>query len=195
MDRFPVILADPAWPYEVWNRDTGSGRSAESHYETMTWEALAALPVAEDLAAPDACLFLWTVNPSLPRCIAIGESWGFTYKTKAFCFVKRTSTGRAWFSGLGYWSRANTEDCYLFTRGNPRRLSAGVDQLIAEVGQLDLFPPIVAPITVHSAKPYEQYSRIEALVEGPYLELFARVQYPGWSTWGHQAPNSIDWKP
>ena len=36
-------------------------------------------------------------------------------------------------------------------------------------------------------KPDEAYSRIEALCEGPYLELFARGQRPGWDSWGTEA--------
>ncbi|MEQ9449000.1 MAG: MT-A70 family methyltransferase, partial [Rhodospirillaceae bacterium] len=38
----------------------------------------------------------------------------------------------------------------------------------------------------HSAKPDEQYERIEALTGGPYLELFSRLSRPGWAAWGNQ---------
>jgi N6-adenosine-specific RNA methylase IME4 len=33
---------------------------------------------------------------------------------------------------------------------------------------------------------FECWSRIERLVAGPYLELFAREQRPGWDSWGDQ---------
>jgi N6-adenosine-specific RNA methylase IME4 len=75
---------------------------------------------------------------------------------------------------MGYWSRKQTEICLLFTRGSPRRLGKGVRQLI------------VAPRREHSRKPDERYERIEALVNGPYLELFARTSRPGWSAWGNE---------
>jgi len=42
------------------------------------------------------------------------------------------------------------------------------------------------PRREHSRKPDEIYARIEALVPGPYLELFARQQRPGWDSWGHE---------
>jgi hypothetical protein len=42
------------------------------------------------------------------------------------------------------------------------------------------------PRREHSRKPEEIYSRIEALVAGPYLELFARETRPGWDQWGDQ---------
>jgi N6-adenosine-specific RNA methylase IME4 len=43
---------------------------------------------------------------------------------------------------------------------------------------------LVAPRREHSRKPDEAYARIEALAEGPYLELFARGSRPGWDGWG-----------
>jgi N6-adenosine-specific RNA methylase IME4 len=45
---------------------------------------------------------------------------------------------------------------------------------------------ITAPRREHSRKPDETYSRIEALVDGPYLELFARNRRPGWTAWGNE---------
>lgn len=39
----------------------------------------------------------------------------------------------------------------------------------------------------HSRKPDEIYENIEACSPGPYLELFARGQRPGWTSWGDQA--------
>ena len=38
----------------------------------------------------------------------------------------------------------------------------------------------------HSAKPDEVYRRIERLFPGPYLELFARRERDGWTTWGDE---------
>src|SRR5947199_286743 len=49
---------------------------------------------------------------------------------------------------------------------------------------------IVAPRREHSRKPDEAYERIEALCEGPYLEMFARFARQGWDRWGVEADNS-----
>ena len=38
----------------------------------------------------------------------------------------------------------------------------------------------------HSRKPEQTYERIEKLVDGPYLELFARKTKPNWDSWGNQ---------
>jgi N6-adenosine-specific RNA methylase IME4 len=46
---------------------------------------------------------------------------------------------------------------------------------------------IVSPRREHSRKPDEAYERIEALCEGPYLEMFARLPRPGWDRWGSHA--------
>ena len=45
---------------------------------------------------------------------------------------------------------------------------------------------ILAPRREHSRKPDEAYERIEALVPGPYLELFARAPREGWQPWGYE---------
>ena len=45
---------------------------------------------------------------------------------------------------------------------------------------------IVSPRRKHSQKPDEQYERIERLVDGPYLEMFARQRRPGWVAWGDE---------
>jgi N6-adenosine-specific RNA methylase IME4 len=64
--------------------------------------------------------------------------------------------------------------CLLFTRGKPKRQSKGVRQLI------------VAGRREHSRKPEEARERIEALVPGPRLEMFARDPREGWDAWGDQ---------
>ena len=76
--------------------------------------------------------------------------------------------------GMGYWTRANTEPCLLATRGKPKRLNADVRQGIIE------------PRRQHSRKPDCVHGRIERLVAGPYVELFARQSRPGWDVWGNE---------
>jgi N6-adenosine-specific RNA methylase IME4 len=45
---------------------------------------------------------------------------------------------------------------------------------------------IIAPKREHSRKPDGIHERIERLVAGPYLELFARQKRPNWTVWGNQ---------
>jgi N6-adenosine-specific RNA methylase IME4 len=46
---------------------------------------------------------------------------------------------------------------------------------------------VVAPRREHSRKPELVHERIERLVAGPYLEMFARASRPGWDGWGDQS--------
>ena len=77
---------------------------------------------------------------------------------------------------MGYATRSNTEVCLLATRGSPLRLAADVHSVV------------IAPVGEHSAKPDEVYRCIERLYPGPRLELFARRQREGWTTWGDEIP-------
>jgi N6-adenosine-specific RNA methylase IME4 len=133
-----------------------------------------ALPIAE-LAAEDCVLFMWMVDWCPQDALDLMRAWGFTHKTTAFTWTKTTESG-AEFMGQGYWTRANPEVCWLATRGNPKRLFADVRQLVT------------APVMEHSRKPEEIYARIERLVAGLYLELFARRPREGWVSWGNELP-------
>ncbi len=173
--RYGVIYADPPWSFRNWSAK-GTGRNAISHYDCLSFRALAALPVA-DLAADDCALFLWTVDPLLPRAFELIEAWGFEYKTVGFYWAKLNSRPKNeadFFTGLGYWTRANPEQCLLATRGSPRRRAKDVRRLIVDRRR------------EHSRKPDIVRERIERLVKGPYLELFARETKPGWDCWGDQ---------
>jgi N6-adenosine-specific RNA methylase IME4 len=76
--------------------------------------------------------------------------------------------------GGGYGTRKNVEVCWLGRRGSPQRKSKGVRELI------------IAPRREHSRKPDEVDSRIEALCDGPYLEMYARQRWPGWTCIGDE---------
>lgn len=186
-NHFGAILADPPWKFYNWSRcpywvrgDAGTSRAVERYYGTMDADELAALPI-DKLATSDAVLFLWIVWPSLTEAIKLIGAWGFTYKTCAFAWIKADNSQPHFFQEelkaemkLGYWTRANSEVCLLATRGNPKRLNADVRQAI------------IAPSREHSRKPDGIHERIERLVAGPYLELFARQERKGWTCWGNE---------
>ena len=88
---------------------------------------ICALPV-ESLAAPDCALLLWAVHSHLPDALAVIRAWGFTYKTVAFTWVKRTPKDTGYFLGRGYWTHSNAEVCLLATQGKPKRVGTGVPE-------------------------------------------------------------------
>jgi N6-adenosine-specific RNA methylase IME4 len=187
-NHFRAVLADPPWAFNLWwggrSNKTPAGvpsRATKPHYGVMREEELNAIPVG-DIAADDCVLFLWTCWPVIEWSFRTIDAWGFKYKTCGFCWVKAHAQQIEMFQDdidphmtLGYWTRSNSEVCLLATRGNPKRVDAGVKQAIIE------------PRREHSRKPNCVHSRIERLVEGPYLELFARKSRHGWSTWGNEA--------
>ena len=105
--KYKVIYADPPWQYRVYSKK-GRGRSAENHYHTMNIDDIRSLPVA-DIADDDCVLFLWITFPCLKEGISVMESWGFTYKTCGFNWVKRNKKKDTYFMGLGFWTRSNSE--------------------------------------------------------------------------------------
>jgi N6-adenosine-specific RNA methylase IME4 len=172
--RYGLIYADPPWTFATYSRK-GKGRSAEAHYDCMTLDDVKRLPVA-DWAADDAILLMWATDPLLDKAMDVIRAWGFTYKTVGFYWVKQNASSSGFFTGMGFWTRANPEQCLLATRGHPKRLSAAVKKLV------------VAPRREHSRKPDEMYGHIERLAAGPYLEMFARTSRSNWDAWGMQ-PN------
>lgn len=175
--HFSVICADPPWHFKT-RSETRQTRSAKVHYDVMSLDDICALPV-QSRAAKDCMLLLWATNPMLPDALTVMAAWGFTFRTIAFTWAKTTpktdgSWAPKWHLGLGYYTRSNSEICLLGTRGKPKRVSKSVRQLI------------VAPRREHSRKPDEFYSAVEALTDGPRLEMFARQERPNWSVWGNQ---------
>jgi len=178
--HYRAIVADPPWSF-LTRSDKGKDRSPENHYDCMTLDEIKAMPVAE-IAAKDCVLVMWVIDTHIQMALDVIEAWGFTYKTRAFCWVKTNKEpGEAldpssYFTGMGFWTRANPEDAMLATRGSPKRNEdgKGVRRLI------------VAPRREHSRKPDEVLERVEALVPGPYCELFSRATRPGWDQMGNE---------
>jgi N6-adenosine-specific RNA methylase IME4 len=155
--------------------DSGKIRSApDNHYNTSAIAEIMKLPVAA-LAADDCALLLWCTGPhiTIGSHVQVIEAWGFRPCTFGFDWVKTTADG-ALHVGMGYYTRSNSEVCLLGIKGSPLRLATDVHEVV------------MAPAGEHSAKPEEVRHRIERLFEGPYLELYARAEVPGWTCWGNE---------
>lgn len=177
--KYNIIYADPPWTFRVYS-SKGNGRSAVNHYPVMGLKEIKALPIGQ-LADENCVLFLWATFPNLRESFEVIESWGFTFKTVAFVWIKKNRRSDGLFWGMGYWTRANAEICLLATKGAPKRQSAGVHQVI------------LSHIEEHSRKPEEVRERIVKLMgDLPRLELFARRQSVGWDVWGNEVESSLD---
>lgn len=181
---FACLLADPPWRFKT-RTPKGLGRSPDKHYNTMTIAEVCALPVRE-IVAKDCHLFLWVTGPHLAigTHITVMKAWGFQPSASAFVWIK-LKRGRQFYIapedlaiGLGLTTRKNAEFVILGRRGNPKRLSRTVHEVV-----------IAAPGR-HSEKPTEVHRRIETYCPGPRVELFARVAQPGWVGWGDEYPEA-----
>lgn len=168
--KYDVIYADPPWSY----RDKACNGSAENQYKTMSLSDICNLPI-KDISKKDCVLFLWTTYPMIAESLKLIESWGFTYKSIGFQWIKLNKKGIGYFLGLGRWARGNTKPCLIATKGKPKRQSASISQLI------------FAPLTRHSAKPPVVRDKIVQLMgEGKHIELFAREHCENWDCWGNE---------
>jgi N6-adenosine-specific RNA methylase IME4 len=167
-----VILIDPPLAFKTWSRK-GEHRAPQAYYDCMSFDELAAIPLLE-IAAPDCFLFSWIPPRSVDLVRPLIEAWGFKFSGLGFSWAKQNPSGKGWAMNGGYSTRKNVELCWEGKRGRPKRRSYGVRELI------------VAPRREHSRKPDEIYDRIEALCDGPYLEIFARQQWPGWVCVGNE---------
>ena len=165
--RWPIILADPPWDYEISAPGREHSHPAQ-HYPVMSLADICALPVA-DLASESCALFLWTTSPCREQAFEVIRAWGFAYKT-SLVWDKE-------IIGLGHWVRGQHEDLLIASKGNP-----------------PLPPTESVPASVfrerrreHSRKPEASYRIIEAMYPDlPKIELFARQARPGWMVWGNE---------
>lgn len=178
---FGCILADPPWSFRTFSGDKTVPTLAADPYQTMTLDELKALPVSE-VAAVDCLLVMWIVSSHLTQAVELAEAWGFTYRSIGPVWAKERAPDQAEMFGddpicdlgMGYWFRQQCEIALVFGKGSPTRLSASVRQFVGE------------PRREHSRKPAVIHDRIQQLVAGPYLELFAREPREGWTVWGNQ---------
>ena len=168
--RYRVLCADPPWSFG--DKLPGASRGAERNYGVMSIDDLCAfeIPAME----PDAYLFMWRVASQVEEAYRVVRTWGFVPKTE-IVWRKLTSRGKPWF-GMGRTVRASHETAIVAVRGRPQPLGHSERSVFeATVGR-------------HSAKPEEFYDLVERMCAGPYVELFARRQRPGWTCLGNQVP-------
>lgn len=177
--HFACVVSDPPWAFATRSAKGLAGRP--QHYSRMSLAELKAMPVA-GLVASDCWLFMWTTGPHLRQAFDVIDAWGFRYSGMGFVWVKLNPSAASLFfmardlaMGGGYTTRKNAEFCLLARRGQPKRLSKAIHEVI------------ISPRREHSRKPDEARARIERYCAGPYLELFARESKPGWTTWGAEA--------
>lgn len=170
--KYHIIYADPPWTYD--NMLDNNPNLGGIQYPTMSIQELCDMPI-KDITEKDCALFIWVTMPKLEQCFSVINAWGFKYITCAFVWVKTTKTNRDIYSGLGHWVNGNAEICLFCKKGTPKRVNKNVKQII------------LAPLTIHSQKPYETRDRIVQLMgDVSRIELFARNETDGWDCFGNE---------
>lgn len=168
--KYKTIYADPPWP------ERGGGkikRGADKHYHLMSIKEICAMrPFIDELVHPDGChLYMWVTNNFFQKGFKVLDAWGFRYTTCITWFKDR--------AGLGQYYRGITEHCVFAQRGRlPYKIHNG--KRMQGVTGFD------AKRTEHSRKPEIMREMIERVSYGPYMQLFARREVPGWDVWGNE---------
>jgi N6-adenosine-specific RNA methylase IME4 len=181
--RYQTIVADPPWSYPAGfgankgrpgprERSAGGDRSATYFkrpmpYQTMSVSQIADLPVAV-MASQDAHLYLWTTQRYLWDAPTVARAWGFEPScTLVWCKPRNGVHGGTFISNVEF---------VLFCR---RGRLAAKQRVYSQWFEWDRGK--------HSQKPEAFLDLVEATSPGPYLELFARRNRIGWSTWGNES--------
>jgi len=195
MKKYQIIYADPPWEYKNNRsslRNIGRGSNNETKqgrlpYPSMSLENIESLNINPFLDK-NCALFLWTTTPYLEKSFKVIKSWGFEYKTIAFCWLKtyqsrKPKTLEYYLKsvyGMNYYTKLNFELCLLAIKGKMTPISHRVS------GQ------IIAPRKLHSQKPDEAKERIvELFGDLQRVELFARQKTEGWDVWGNEVESDI----
>lgn len=182
MSKYGTIFADPPW---IERGGGKSKRGADRHYPLMPTKSIMTLPV-QDFTADNSHLWLWVTNNFLIDGLKVMEAWGFRYITMlTWGKVKETESGLLIQQGLGQYMRGSTEHVLFGAKGRvPYKVIGGKRQQCSTL--------LLAPRTKHSVKPQEAYDHAMRISPGPYLEMFARNQRPGWDAWGNEVSNDIE---
>ena len=210
-EAFDIIYADFPWEYHVYNNETGSGRSAQKHYDTNNPKQFYDLPML-DLCSRSSLLMLWATHPNLMQVQPLVDAWNekaefkyqrFEYKTVIFDWAKlnkgwrKTAQNilakgvtdaaldelivRIFANGTGFYSMANEEQVLVYGRGG---LGNAVERMDRTVRSFQAHP-----IGGHSHKPDAFNALINQIFpRARCLELFARRHYPDprWTCMGNE---------
>ena len=84
--KYNIIYADPPWNYK--DKVSCGRRGACFKYNTMQLSDIENIPV-KNISDENCVLFMWVTMPQLPASFGLIKSWGFKYKTCAFCWIKQ----------------------------------------------------------------------------------------------------------
>ena len=179
--RFACVLSDPPWPERGGGQ---SKRGADRHYPVVPCREIPDLIRSSGLHTPaeHAHHWMWTTDNYLREALWVLETLGWRYVRTAV-WVKAGGEAEladgAQQIGLGQYLRGSHELLLFAVRGKGADPSVRTeDRTRSSV--------IYGRRTKHSRKPETAYELIEAVSRGPRVEFFARLERPGWVSWGNE---------
>lgn len=159
-----------------WNERGGgqSVRGAQRHYPLLkTWQ-MPQVIYQSGVWFPydDAHLYMWVTNNFLKDGQWLMEALGFRFVTTIVWGKDK--------AGIGQYFRGRHELLLFGVR------EEGSGYAVKTSDRTIVSCHIDAPRGKHSKKPETAYDLVEARSAGPYLELFARNERPGWTSWGNE---------
>jgi N6-adenosine-specific RNA methylase IME4 len=171
LKKYDIIYVDPPWTYR--DKALSGNRGAECKYPVLSLEDLRNLNIQE-LASDHCAMFMWVTFPMLAEGLELIKTYGFTYKTVGFVWIKTNKKSGGFFMGMGNYSRSNAEVCLIGIKGRPQRVSKSIRQVVE------------SPLEQHSKKPGIVRDRIvELMGDKSRIEIFAREKIEGWDCLGN----------
>ena len=173
MKKYNIIVADPPWKFG--QKQTKTSLRVEQHYKTMSLKELYAFDLIKIIAAKNCALYIWAPDCFIKDAIAIGESYGFQYKTIAFIWTKLRGIKLNLCKNPTPYGLKSHEICILLTKGKIR-------QHIVKFNILQDFQSIRGK---HSEKPKYVLDTIHEMFPNvPKIEIFARIKHEHFDAYG-----------
>jgi len=170
--KYQIIYADPPWEMQ--------GGVYNPKYSTMSVDMIKNLPI-NGVTDDNCALFLWVLNSRLQEGLDVMNSWGFNFKTIAFCWVKTSKKTGMPNCRVGTFTLGGIELCLLGLKGKLKRQTLNIRQVL------------LSPRGRHSEKPKKIRDDIVGLYgDLPRIELFARQKTEGWDVWGNEVESDIE---
>lgn len=171
--KYRCLVVDPPWPMTKLNLDARPNQGPTLDYPVLSLEEIAdesVVPV-RTVADDDCHLYLWVTHKYLPAGLELMAEWGFHYQ----CVMTwRKNVGFTPFSWM-----YDTEHVLFGHRGN------------LKLTQLGLRLSFDAKVSTHSVKPDEFYERVLAASPGPRVDMFARREREGFTSWGNEVNHAL----
>lgn len=175
LTEWRTVVADPPWTPALHannpRRATLDKAGPQKHYPTLSLEEIKTI---RPTLARQCHVYIWVLTQHVDWGYELARAWGVEPQTMLTWCKPGLGAGRF---------QCNTEHV-LVCRGGPRGGNP-----FGRGGQ-------VAPATGgthfswprgrHSAKPTEFFSLVEQLSPGPFLEMYAREERPGWAAFGNE---------